>query len=196
MAELIVVRHGETEWSKSGRHTGVSDIPLTAEGEDQTRRLLADLGNRSWAVVLVSPRQRARRTAELAGIAEYEVLEDLAEWDYGVLEGHTTAEYEARRTSVGLPRWQLFADGAPGGEDAAAVGVRVDRVLERARREMEGGDVLLIAHSHVLRVLAARWLELDPRHGSGFLLGAARRGVLTYEHSLPVIGHWNVPLSA
>ena len=114
MAELIVVRHGETEWSKSGRHTGTTDIALTVEGEEQARRLLADLGERSWAAVLVSPRQRARRTAELAGIAEYEVLDDLAEWDYGVLEGHTTAEYEARRTSVGLPRWQLFADGAPG----------------------------------------------------------------------------------
>ncbi len=193
---MWLVRHGETEWSKSGQHTGSTEVPLTAEGEEQARRLLADLGERTWAAVLVSPRQRARRTAELAGTTDYEVLDDLAEWEYGVLEGHTTAEYEARRKAVGLPRWELFADGAPGGEDAAAVGARVDRVLDRARREMEGGDVLVFAHSHLLRVMAARWLGLDPRHGSGFLLGAAHRGVLTYEHRLPAIAHWNVPLAA
>ncbi|TRW45990.1 histidine phosphatase family protein [Georgenia yuyongxinii] len=193
MSELIVVRHGETEWSVSGQHTGTTDIPLTARGEQQARHLLDDLGERDFAAVLVSPRQRARRTAELAGIEEIEVVQDLTEWDYGDLEGRTTAEYLAEREAAGLGPWELFTDGAPGGEDAAAVGARVDRVLVRVRAELERGDVLVVGHSHTSRVLVARWLGLSPGHGVGFLIDAAHRGVLTYKRGVPVLQHWNVP---
>ncbi|WP_127130082.1 histidine phosphatase family protein [Georgenia sp. SYP-B2076] len=195
-SELIVVRHGQTEWSESGQHTGTTDIPLTEVGEAQARHLLDELGDRTFAAVLVSPRQRARRTAELAGLEDLEVLEDLVEWDYGTLEGRTTAEYLATREAAGLGPWNLWDDGAPGGEDAASVGVRVDRVLRRARAALRDGDVLIVAHSHLLRVLAARWLGLPARNGSGFLLDAAHRSVLTTARGFPAVRYWNIPPTA
>ncbi|UNX54730.1 histidine phosphatase family protein [Georgenia sp. TF02-10] len=196
MSELVLVRHGETEWSRTRKHTGRSDIPLTAVGEEQARHLLDDLGERPFAAVLTSPRQRARRTAELAGVGAVTVLEDLVEWDYGELEGRTTADYLAERAAAGRPEWNLFRDGAPGGEDAAAVGARADRVLERVRADLERGDVLIVAHSHLLRVLAARWLRLPAAAGAGFILDAAHRSMLTYHHDDPVIHYWNVPPTA
>lgn len=193
MSELIVLRHGETEWSVSGRHTGTSDIPLTERGEQQARHLLDDLGDRAFAAVLVSPLQRAARTAELAGIEEYEVVPDLAEWDYGEVDGLTTAAYLAQRDADGRGPWNLWTDGAPGGESVSAVGARVDRVLERIRPALERGDVLVVAHSHLLRALVARWLDLEVRHGEGFLLDAAHRSVLTRKRGAPVVRYWNVP---
>ena len=193
MSDLIVVRHGQTEWSENGKHTGVTDIPLTEVGEHQARHLLEELGDRTFAAVLVSPRQRARRTAELAGIEDFEVVEELVEWNYGTLEGRTTAEFVAAREAAGLGPWNLWDDGAPDGEDAAAVGRRVDRVLQRVRAALEGGDVLIVAHSHLLLVLVARWLGLDPRRGSNFILDAGHRSVLAHKRGVPVIKHWNVP---
>jgi probable phosphoglycerate mutase len=193
MSELIVLRHGETEWSVSGQHTGTSDIPLTARGEEQARHLLDDLGDRTFVEVLVSPLQRASRTAELAGIESFETVPDLAEWDYGEVDGLTTADYVAQREAAGRGPWNLWTDGAPGGESVAAVGARVDRVLERVRRSLETGDVLVVAHSHLLRVLLVRWLGLDVRHGEGFLIDAAHRSVLTYKREAPVVKYWNVP---
>lgn len=193
MSELIVLRHGETEWSRTGRHTGTSDIPLTARGEEQARHLLDDLGERDFVEVLVSPLQRATVTAQLAGIEEYEIDPDLAEWDYGEVDGLTTADYVARREADGRGPWNLWTDGADGGESVAAVGVRADRVLERVHPLLERGDVLVVAHGHLLRVLVARWLGLEVRHGEGFLLDAAHRSVLTRKRGAPAVKYWNVP---
>jgi broad specificity phosphatase PhoE len=200
VGEIVLVRHGQTEWSRTGRHTGTTDVPLTALGEEQARRVGAYLRRRRAPVLtLSSPRSRARRTAGLAGWADPLIEPDLVEWDYGGYEGRTTAEISAE---VGHP-WTIWADGAiPGetpGETIAAVGKRADAVLERLRPVLTGGqpgsppagDALLFAHGHLLRVLAARWLRLEPAGGALLALSAGSVSVLGTEHGAPVITLWN-----
>jgi broad specificity phosphatase PhoE len=175
---LHLARHGETAWSLSGQHTGRTDLPLTANGEAQARRLGARLRGRSFARVLTSPLQRAARTCELAGYGGVAELDaDLLEWDYGEYEGRRTVEIHAER-----PDWDLFRDGCPEGESPADVGARADRVVQRVRSVP--GDVLLFSSGHFLRVLAARWLGLAPDSARHFLLGTTGFGELGYEHRL------------
>jgi broad specificity phosphatase PhoE len=185
---IYVARHGETAWSLSGQHTGVTDLPLTDRGERNARRLGERLKGLSFAKVFTSPLQRAARTCELAGFgAGAEVDRDLLEWNYGEYEGRRTAEILAER-----PDWQLFRDGCPGGESPGQIGARADRVVSRLRAIQ--GDVLLFSSGHFLRVLAARWLGLEPAAGRYFLLSTASLGMLAYEHnsrSEPVIRLWN-----
>ena len=185
---VYVARHGETAWSLSGQHTGLTDLPLTERGERNARRLGERLKGLSFAKVFTSPLQRATRTCELAGFgAAAEVDRDLLEWNYGEYEGRRTAEILAER-----PDWQLFRDGCPGGESPEQVGARADRVVSRLRAIQ--GDVLLFSSGHFLRVLAARWLGLEPAAGRYFLLSTASLGTLAYEHnnlSEPVIRLWN-----
>ena len=182
-----LARHGETEWSLSGQHTGLTDLPLTERGERNARALGERLRGLSFAKVFTSPLRRAARTCELAGFrAVAQVDRDLLEWDYGQYEGRRTKEIHAER-----PDWQLFRDGCPGGETPERVGNRADRVVNRVRAMR--GDVLLFSSGHFLRVFAARWLGLDPSAGRYFLLGTASLSALGYEHSLaePVIRLWN-----
>ncbi len=192
VGEIVVMRHGQTEWSLSGQHTSVTDLPLLPEGEEQARRLRGDLDGRTLAAVWVSPRLRARRTAELAGLTPTATDEDLVELDYGGYEGRTTAEIseELGRT------WSIWVDGTvPGetpGETLQDVGVRVDRVLDRARPLLDRGDVVLVAHGHVLRILTARWLLLEPAAGALFALPAAAYGVLGHEHARPALTGWGL----
>lgn len=192
MGEVVVLRHGETEWSRSGQHTSVTDLPLLPEGEAQARAVRGILSRRRFTEVRVSPRLRARRTAELAGLSTDTVDPDLVEVDYGRWEGRTTPDIseELGRT------WSLWTDGTePGetpGESLAEVAARVDRVLDRVRPQLAGGDVALVAHGHVLRVLTARWLGLAPEAGSLFALQAGSYGVLGHEHERPVLTGWNV----
>jgi broad specificity phosphatase PhoE len=185
---IYVARHGETAWSLSGQHTSFTDLPLTERGERNARRLGERLKGLTFAKVLSSPLQRATRTCELAGFgAVVEVDRDLLEWNYGEYEGRRTAEILAER-----PGWQLFHDGCPGGESPDQIGGRADRVVSRLRAV--GGDVLLFSSGHFLRVLAARWLGLEPAGGRYFLLSTASLGTLAYEHnnlSEPVIRLWN-----
>ena len=190
MGELVVLRHGQTEWSRTGQHTGTTDLPLLPEGEAQARSLREVLGSRRFAAVRVSPLQRARRTAELAGLAVTDVDRDLVEIDYGGYEGRTTAEIGEE-----LGReWSVWRDGTTTaevpGESMADVGIRVDRVLDRVRDRLADGDVALVAHGHVLRVLTARWLGLAPEAGALFALPAGRYGVLGHEHGRPVLTGW------
>ena len=184
MTRLWLVRHGETEWSRDGRHTSTTDLPLTEDGEETARSLAPRLGSESFALVLSSPRQRARRTAALAGFAEPETTEDLAEWAYGDYEGVSTEEI--RRT---VPGWTVWSHPVPGGEDAAAVAARLDRVVARVR-EVDG-DVLVFAHGHSLRALAARWLGLDVRDGRLLRLDTATISQLGFERESPVVLRWN-----
>jgi broad specificity phosphatase PhoE len=190
MGEIVVLRHGQTEWSRSGQHTGVTDLPLLPEGEHQAEGLRRSLAGREFAAVWVSPRQRAIRTAELAGLTPTAVDDDLVEVDYGGYEGRTTDETSAE---LGC-EWSLWRDGTvPGatpGETLAAVGARVDGVLERARAVLSDGDVALVAHGHVLRVLTARWLGLPPEDGAHFALAAGSYGVLGHEHARQVLSAW------
>ena len=182
---FVLVRHGTTEWSRTGRHTGRTEVPLEPEGEDQASALGALLRGRSFSVVLVSPRQRALETCRRAGFAAVaEVTEDLVEWDYGDYEGRTTAEIRAER-----PGWDLWTHGVVGGETAADVGRRVDVVIERVR-SVEG-DALCFAHGHVLRVLAARWVGLPPVGGRVLALDAGSLSELGWERETPVVGRWN-----
>jgi len=183
--EIVVVRHGETEWSRSGRHTGRTDVPLTDAGRGEAERLRAWLAERRFALVLTSPLLRAAETARLAGFADAEPCADLVEWDYGRYEGRTTPEI--RRD---VPGWSVFRDGVPGGESAEAIGARADAVIARALAA--GGDALLFAHAHVLRVLAARWLGLGPREGQLLVLGTARAGVLGFERETRVLLRWGI----
>ena len=182
---LVVVRHGSTEWSATGRHTGRTDVDLDPEGEAQARALGPRLAGHRFARVLVSPLLRARRTCELAGFGrQAEETPDLEEWDYGAYEGLTTAEIRAER-----PGWSLWADGAPGGETREQVAERAERVTASARRA--DGDVLAFAHGHVLRILAAGWIGLPPTAGGSLLLLPGALGVLEWERDVPVIGRWN-----
>jgi broad specificity phosphatase PhoE len=184
---IYLARHGETEWSLSGQHTGRTDIPLTAHGEEQARRLGARLRGQVFRQVFTSPLQRARRTCELAGFAHgAETLPDLLEWDYGEYEGVRTHDIHRDR-----PGWMLFRDGCPGGESPAQAGARADRAIARVRAVE--GDVLLFSSSHFLRVFAARWLGLDAGAGRHFVLSTASLSALSYEHDLtePVIRMWD-----
>jgi len=184
---VYLARHGETEWSRSGRHTGLTDIPLTERGERNARGLGERLRGSNFARVFVSPLQRATRTCALAGFGDSAQIDrDLVEWDYGDYEGLTTREILALR-----PDWLLFRDGCPGGETLADIGSRADRVVQRVRDVR--GDVLLFSSSHFLRSLAARWLGEDVSSGRHFVLGTAALCILGYEHdpSEPVICLWN-----
>ncbi|WP_337266259.1 histidine phosphatase family protein [Oryzifoliimicrobium ureilyticus] len=184
---IHLVRHGETEWTLSGRHTGRSDIPLTAHGEEVARALAGRLDGLDVTTVWSSPSQRARRTAELAGFGEQaQIKADLAEWDYGAYEGITTKQILSNR-----PDWQLFRDGCPDGEAAADVGARADRIITEIR--LADSPVLIFSSAHFLRVLTARWLGLPPEGGQYFVLDTASISILGYEHDLnePVVRRWN-----
>ncbi|WP_439691893.1 histidine phosphatase family protein [Curtobacterium sp. SP.BCo] len=190
--ELVLVRHGETEWSRSGQHTGRTDIPLTDDGIAQAERAGRFLADRSFALALSSPLQRARDTAALVGV-DPELDEDLLEWDYGAYEGLTTPQIKVLRHGP----WDLWTDGVPAGdtpgENAAEVRVRVERVLDRARPVLaDGQDAIVVAHGHVLRALGAAWIRLAPQDGAVLKLGTASVSVLGYEHGRPVIDTWNV----
>ena len=186
MADIVLIRHGQTEWSANGRHTSFTDLDLTTEGEMQSAAAGKRLVGRQFAAVFASPRKRALRTADLAGLTVTETTEDLAEWNYGQYEGITTAAIHQT-----APDWWLWTDGAPGGESPEQVAERLDRVLARARELLDEGDVALVAHGHSLRVAGARWIGL-PGSGGGLLkLGTATLSTLGFEHDNPVIDTWN-----
>ncbi|HSV68082.1 MAG TPA: histidine phosphatase family protein [Mycobacteriales bacterium] len=187
-ARLWLVRHGETEWSRTGRHTSHTDLPLTPYGERQARELAPVLAGLTPALVLSSPLERAQRTAELAGLDQICIEPDLVEWDYGEYEGRTTPEIRQAR-----PGWTIWTGDPPGGETAAQVAARVDRVLARARAALPAGQVVLMTHGHAGRVLAARWLGLGPAEGRLFALLPAAVCVLGTEHGDPVLDRWNLP---
>jgi broad specificity phosphatase PhoE len=185
---IYIARHGETAWTLTGQHTGLTDLPLTAQGERNAWRLGERLKGLVFAKVFASPLQRARRTCTLAGFESVaEVDSDLVEWNYGAYEGRTTAEIRVER-----PNWQLFRDGCPGGESPAQVKARADNALNRVRAV--GGAVLLFSSGHFIRVLAAGWIGLEPSvHSMSFLLSTASLSAMGYEHELsrPVIRFWN-----
>ena len=188
--EVFLIRHGETEWSLSGQHTGSTDIPLTEHGEEMARLLAPVLADRNFSLVLCSPLQRARRTCELAGLAGQASIDpDLAEWNYGSYEGLTPSVIRGQN-----PSWLVFRDGCPDGESPAEVGERVDRVIRRVREN--GGRVALFAHGHVFRVFVARWIELSPSHGAHFLLDTSTLTILSYYRGIPAVKCWNAPLVA
>jgi broad specificity phosphatase PhoE len=185
MNQIVLVRHGETEWSRDGKHTGNTDVPLTATGRKQAEAVGDALRDREFTRVLTSPLSRAAETARLAGFGERaEERAELREWDYGDYEGRTTPEIREERAG-----WTLWRDGVPGGETAAEVAARVDRLLEELR-SVEG-DVLVCSHGHLLRVLAARWIGLGPESGGRFGLDPATISVLGHERETPVIRVWN-----
>jgi broad specificity phosphatase PhoE len=194
MGDLILVRHGETEWSRAGKHTGRTDVPLTPAGETAAAALAPMLARRSIVAVFTSPARRAVATAALAGLDNAKPDPDLWEWDYGGYEGLTTPQIREQR-----PGWYLWRDGViPGdaehpGETVDQVGQRVDRVLDRVRPLLDSGDVALVAHGHVLRVLTARYLGLEPTAGRLFRLDTGTISTLESEHDEPVISSWNVP---
>jgi broad specificity phosphatase PhoE len=183
---VTLVRHAETEWSLSGRHTGRTDVPLTRAGQEKARALAEKLRGRSFQLVLTSPLSRAAETAKLAGFPDAVPDPDLMEWDYGDDEGLTTPQIREQRD----PGWLLWRDGAAGGEAAADVGARVDRVIERLT--VVDGDCLVFAHGHVLRVLAARWLEQSAHFGARLVLQTGTLSVLGYEHDMRAILRWSV----
>jgi probable phosphoglycerate mutase len=186
MGEIVLVRHGQTEWSAAGRHTSYTDLDLTAEGEQQALAAGRRLAGRKFAAVISSPRKRALRTAELAGLTVTAVSDDLAEWNYGEYEGLTSETIHETN-----PGWSLWTDGAPGGESPEQVAARLDRVLAQARRLLDQGDVALVAHGHSLRVAGARWIGL-PASGGGLLkLDTATVSTLGFEHTNQVIDTWN-----
>jgi broad specificity phosphatase PhoE len=183
--EIVLVRHGETEWSRAGKHTGRTDVPLTEAGRRQAHVVGTELQTRRFAAVWTSPLSRAAESCRLAGFGDVAVpREELMEWDYGEYEGRTTPEIRSER-----PGWTLWADGVPAGETVGEVAERVDRVLAEA--DSVGGDTLVFAHGHVLRVLAARWLGLEPAEGRLFALDPATLSVLGYERETRVIRLWN-----
>jgi probable phosphoglycerate mutase len=190
-----LARHGETEWSRTLRHTGRTDLPLTAEGEREARELREPLGAVGFDRVLSSPLSRARETCELAGLGDRaELTDDLLEWDYGDYEGRTSADIRRER-----PGWLLWRDGCPDGESAADVGARADRVVADllatpAPDAGAGATIAVFAHGHLLRVLAARWLDLPPADGKLFGLGTATLSRLGWEHDYRVIQRWNAPV--
>ena len=185
MNQLVLVRHGQTEWSVSGQHTGTTDIPLTEEGRRRARDLGARLHEWRFALVLTSPLSRAVETCRLAGLGDgAEVTDDLREWDYGHYEGRRTLDIREER-----PGWGLWLHGVPNGETVEDVGRRADRLIERARAA--AGDVAMFAHGHVLRVLGARWVGLPPGDGRRLALGTASVSVLGWERETAVIERWN-----
>jgi probable phosphoglycerate mutase len=187
--EIHVVRHGETEWSRSGQHTGVTDIPLTEHGRAVARRLQPILAKESFSLVLASPLSRARETCALAGLGDRATVEpDLMEWNYGEYEGLTPRQIHAKR-----PGWMIFRDGCPGGETPEQVGTRADRVIARVRAAP--GDVALFAHGHIFRVLVARWIGLAATAGQHFLLDTATLNVLGYYRDSPAVKVWNAPIA-
>ena len=186
--QVFLIRHGETEWSLSGQHTGVTDIPLTEHGRAVARLLRPALAAESFALVLTSPLGRARETSELAGLAAPAVVEpDLVEWNYGEYEGLTPDQIDGKR-----PGWMIFRDGCPGGESPTQIGARVDRVIARVRDVR--GKVALFAHGHVFRVLVARWIGFPVAAGQHFLLDTATLNVLGYYRGSPAVQVWNAPL--
>jgi broad specificity phosphatase PhoE len=183
--QLWLVRHGETEWSATGQHTGRTDLPLTLEGKLHARQIAGFLNGRSFALVLTSPLQRARETCRLAGYGESAIIDaNLREWDYGEYEGRTTPEIRIER-----PGWSLWRDGVIGGERIEQVAARAQKLIDRAAAS--SGDALLFAHGHILRVLAACWLGLPPDAGRFFALGTASVSILGYERDMRVITQWN-----
>ena len=186
MAEIVLIRHGQTEWSAAGKHTSYTDVELTPTGAEQAKALGERLRGRAFAAVIASPRERAVRTAELAGLRVTETDEDLVEWNYGRYEGITTAEI--RKAD---PDWSLWTVGAPGGESPGQVGARVDRVLAKARRHLRRGDVALVGHGHCLRVVGARWIGLAAGAGGLLRLDTGTLSALGYEHGREVILEWN-----
>lgn len=189
MGELMLIRHGETAWSRTGQHAGRTDLPLTAAGEDAARALAPRLAGREFAAVFSSPLTRAVRTAELAGLSAAETDADLIEWDYGRFEGLTAEQIQQLR-----PGWELWRDGVDTGESLGQVAERVDAFLGRVRPLLEQGDVAVVAHGHLSRILTARWLGLDAPAARQF--GHPHPGTINtlgYEHGLPVVLGWNVP---
>jgi probable phosphoglycerate mutase len=188
-AEVFLIRHGETQWSLSGRHTGITDIPLTEDGRRAAKQLEPLLSGRDFSLVLASPLQRARQTCELAGLGDRVTVDpDLMEWKYGEYEGLTPEQIHRR-----APGWMIFADGCPGGESPNEVGARVDRLIGKVRAVT--GRVALFGHGHVLRVLAARWIGLAPADGGHFLLDTSTLNVLGYYRDIPAVKIWNAPLN-
>jgi probable phosphoglycerate mutase len=187
LPEVYLARHGETAWSLSGQHTGLTDLPLTERGEQNARRMAERLRGLTFARVYTSPLKRVKRTCELAGFGDVaEVMPELVEWNYGDYEGLKTVEIHKAR-----PNWHLFRDGCPSGESPAEVGERADRVVKKVRTV--SGDMLIFSSAHFLRVLAARWLGLPPEAGRYLVLSVASVSVVGYEHNLsePVIRLWN-----
>ena len=183
--EILLVRHGETEWSKSGQHTGRTDIPLTEEGRRQGEALRSRFEGRRFCKVLSSPLSRALDTCRLAGLGdEAELRDDLLEWDYGEYEGRTTAEIREE-----IPGWTVWSGGCPGGESVQDVGRRLGPLVDELRAVEE--DVILFAHGHLLRILGALWIELAPEYGQRLALGTAAVNVLGYERETPAIWLWN-----
>jgi probable phosphoglycerate mutase len=185
--QIYVIRHGETEWARSGRHTSRTDLPLTELGRAEAVDLGRRLAGHAFSLVLTSPRVRAAETARLAGFSDASGDDDLREWDYGELEGLTTAQIRAR-----IPGWTIWAGPWPDGETARQVGRRADRAIARCLEPSVTGDVVLFSHGHFLRVLTARWLGLPARRGSLFALGTATVGVLGWEREQRVVETWNV----
>jgi broad specificity phosphatase PhoE len=190
MAEIILVRHGQTEWSANGRHTSRTDLPLTRVGERQAEALRGSLATHRFGLILCSPRRRARDTADRAGLELATIDEDLAEWDYGEYEGLTSEQIHDSRLD-----WSLWRDGCPGGESPEEIGARVDRVLARATKALDDGDVALVGHGHCLRVVGARWVGLPPAGGALLDLDTGTLSVLGHEHGRRVIQSWNAPVS-
>ena|SRR5579884_1285077 len=185
---VFLIRHGETAWSLTGQHTGRTDLPLTNNGRRRAERLRPVLARETFARVLVSPMQRARETCNLAGLGAAAIVDpDLVEWNYGAYEGLTSAQIHET-----APGWLVFRDGCPGGETPAQVGARVDRVIAKVRGMT--GNLALFAHGHVLRVLAARWIDLPPGAGQHFLLDTGTLCVLGYYRDIPAVEIWNSPL--
>jgi broad specificity phosphatase PhoE len=183
--EVLLVRHGETEWSAARKHTGSTDVPLTEAGRRQAQGLAAELVGRDFVRVLTSPSSRAVETCRIAGLGDRaEVRDDLREWDYGEYEGVTTAQIRSRR-----PDWRLWRDGCPAGESPAQVGARAERMVLELR-ELDG-DAAVFGHGHLLRVLTARWLDLPPDRGASFALDTAALGVLGWERENAAIWLWN-----
>jgi probable phosphoglycerate mutase len=185
LQQVHLIRHGETEWSLSGQHTGITDLPLTENGRKVARLLAPELAKENFSLVLTSPLQRARMTCELAGLGERaEVDHDLMEWNYGDYEGLTPRQIHDK-----APGWMLFDDGCPGGESPEQVGARADRVIAKVRAV--DGHVALFAHGHIFRVLAARWLGLTAGAGCHFLLDTTTLNILSYYRNIPAVKRWN-----
>ncbi len=181
---LVILRHGETQWSLSGQHTGLTDLPLLEEGRSQAASVRSRLSTLAFERVATSPLRRAAETAALAGFADAEPDSDLVEWDYGAYEGLTTTQIRSQR-----PGWEIFRDGVPDGESLQAVAERADRVVEWAK--LAAGDVLVVSHGHFSRILTARWLGLPADHGRTFAMSPAAMSMLGWKREVPVVLRWN-----